>query len=438
MNNWLNTMLLALKEAPPTAGLTLCWRDFLPSWPAQNPAFKSQTLESSLAQFIGVTDTQIECSGTAALVVALLTLKKLSPRREVVISAYTCPWVAIAVVHCGLKPVLCDTQKNHFQLDLSALNQVANSNTLAIVPTHLAGRVAELVDLIALAKSIGAYVVEDAAQSLGAKLNGKPVGLLGDIGFYSLGVGKGLTIFAGGVLVARDENMQLALRETSAQTIASNKLGEVQRIIELLGYYLFYQPLGLKWIFGMQLRRQLKAGKLVEAVGDNCASNFLLHKVGNWRKNVGAHALRRLPEYLASTCLQAECRKQKLEQLPHVTVIADATHNQGVWPFLIVLMPTQKSRDDALNILWQQGLGVGRLFIHALGDYDYLAHHFDGSPINSAHPNQQHTPNAQDFAARTLIITNSPWLSEVGFTKIVATLKDQISKDEMLEQYVSS
>ena len=67
-----------LWEVPPTAGLPMSWRDFLP---------RGGSLELGLAAYLHQPEVQIECSGTAALVVALTTLKQLSPRRSVVIPA---------------------------------------------------------------------------------------------------------------------------------------------------------------------------------------------------------------------------------------------------------------------------------------------------------------------------------------------------------------
>ena len=158
-------MIDCLREPPPTAGLALSWRDFLPG---------SSSLEQKIASFIGVPEVQIECSGTAALVVALLTLKNMSRRRSVVISAYTCPWVALAAVHCGLNPVLCDLRKNHFEFCLKSLATVCNDDTLAVIPTHLAGRVADLDGVKSIARHVGACMVEDAAQAFGA-LHNAPV-----------------------------------------------------------------------------------------------------------------------------------------------------------------------------------------------------------------------------------------------------------------------
>ena len=401
-------MIDCLREPPPTAGLALSWRDFLPGPPS---------LEQKIADFIGVPEVQIECSGTAALVVALLTLKNMSPRRSVVISAYTCPWVAFAVVQCGLHPVVCDSRKNHFEFCLKSLTAVCTNDTLAVIPTHLAGRVADLDGVNSIARHVGAFIVEDAAQSFGALHNAQPVGTVGDIGFYSLGVGKGLTVFAGGVLVARDEKIRQALRRTSGLFVRDSFAWEVRRIVELVGYYLLYRPFGMGLAFGIALRRHLKKGALIEAVGDDCALPIALHRVGRWRRAVGAHAFKRFPNYLINTRMQAERRITRLGNIHGVTVITDTPGNQGVWPFLLVLMPSQESRDKALTSLWRQGLGVGRLFIHALAGYQYLAGYFG----------ETHTPNAADFAERLLIVTNTVWLREKDFIKICAVLTEQAS-----------
>jgi dTDP-4-amino-4,6-dideoxygalactose transaminase len=406
-------MRLKFTEVSPTAGLSLKWHDFLVL-----PFVRSKkTLEAILAEYIGVEDAQVECSGTASLVVALQTLKQFSDRKQVVISAYTCPWVALAVIHCGLIPVVADARKEHFGYCPNALKDTCNQDTLVVIHTHLAGRVADVKDTLLMAKSVGAYVIEDAAQSFGAKLNGKSVGLLGDIGFYSLGVGKGLTIFAGGVLVTENSLLRQGMREMGNAT-PTNWLLEARRIAELVAYYWMYRPVGIGLAFGHHLRRKLKRGELIQAVGDDCTFKFPVHRVGAWRKGVGRRAVRRLNNFFELTRQQAGQRVAILSQIQGLKVITDDADGEGVWPFIIMLMPSEKMRDTVLDQLWHKGLGVGRLFIHAIKDYDYLAKYFGDAS----------TPNAQDFAARTLIMTNSLWLKDKDFLKIRDVLVEQLAK----------
>ncbi len=400
-------MIEKMREVSPTAGLPLKLSDF----------YQSNHLEEKLSDFFGVPDVQIESSGTASLVVALNAIKQMSSRRSVVISAYTCPWVPLAVLHCGLKPVLCDTLRGHFDMCQSSLNSVVDQDTLAVIPTHLAGRVSDIQKIIEIAHAAGAYVIEDSAQALGAKFKGVSTGTLGDIGFYSLGVGKGLTIFAGGVLVARESFMREALRKSSDEVVQRKIWWEIRRILELIGYYLFYRPYGLAWVYGYNLRRLLSEGKLIEAVGDNCTPDFPIHLVSRYRKSVGSGAFERLAAFNAESRILALKRIAELNKIPRIEVIQDSPESIGVWPFIIVLMPTEESRDNALAELWDQGLGVGRLFIHAICEYDYLSEFFNGIE----------TPNAIDFAKRSMTISNSSWLKDMDFIKILKTLKEQSS-----------
>jgi dTDP-4-amino-4,6-dideoxygalactose transaminase len=283
------------------------------------------------------------------------------------------------------------------------------------MPTHLGGRVADLAGIMKIAQQSGAYVVEDAAQALGAYWQGNMVGTLGDIGCYSLGVGKGLTIYGGGAVIAREDFVRQELQSTHSEIVPFKLFLEVQRLLGLIGYYAFYRPLGLGFVFGMPLRKNLQQGKLIEAVGDDCSANFTVHHVGRWRKAIGAKALHRLPAFHEASRRQAQGRKAQLRKILGVNVIDDVDGDVGTWPYLLVLMPTPQSRDSALAELWPARLGVGRLFIHALCDYDYLPFgHVD-------------TPNARDFAARTLTITNSPWLDDDNFLKICEVLERLIA-----------
>ena len=87
-------------EIPPTAGLPPRWRDLLPDGGGD--------LARRAAGFLDAEQVQVECSGTACLVIALTAMHRLSGRRAVVVPAYTCPLVALAVAYCGLELRICD------------------------------------------------------------------------------------------------------------------------------------------------------------------------------------------------------------------------------------------------------------------------------------------------------------------------------------------
>lgn len=396
-----------LRELPPTAGLPLQWHDFLPT--GNTPDF-----EAALADFIGVPSVQLECSGTACLVVALEMLKRLSLRRTVVIGAYTCPLVPLAVAHVGLRVRTCDTRADRFDFDTDALVAACDADTLCVVPAHLGGIAADLNPVLEIARDVGAYVVEDAAQSLGATWHGRQVGTIGDIGFYSLARGKGLTLYEGGVLVARDSELREMLQKTSEELIRFHPMFELIRLIQLVGYRLSYHPIGLSLTYGLPLRFWLTRGDAVRAVGDEFSSSIPLHRVGAWRKRIGASAFERLQSMLNDNRRRGRRRANELSSVRGLHVLGDLPDSCGTWPFLTVVFERGERCDRALSSLWRAGLGVTRLFAHDVAGYHFLR----GIVPETS------TPNARSLAARSLTISNSPWVSDADFSFIRDTLAE--------------
>lgn len=395
----------ARQEIPPTAGLPIRLRDLFP--PRQGD------FSERAAAFLGVPHAGIECSGTACLVVILETLRRNSRRTAVVVPAYTCPLVVFAVAACGLRLRLCDLARDSFELDPEALARTCDQDTLAVIPTHLGGRVAAIAPVAAIARRAGAFVIEDAAQAFGARQGGESVGLAGDAGFFSLAAGKGLSLYEGGIWVARDPQLRYEIARTSAEIVPSRPLFEAWRCLQLLGLAALYKPRLLRYAYGMPLRQALKRGDPVAAAGDHFSSHIPLHRVSAWRRSIGSCGLARLPGFQAALAAQAAARLPRLARLKGVRAFADGPGGEGTWPVLTLTMASAAQRDAALRELWGSGYGVARMFAHALPDYDYLRPWVE----------PQAYPNARDFAARSFTISNSPWLDDARFEAIVAVLE---------------
>ncbi|WP_401736373.1 DegT/DnrJ/EryC1/StrS family aminotransferase [Stenotrophomonas pavanii] len=397
-------MSLFARELPPTAGLPMQASDFLPG---------GGDLREILARQLGTPPLQLTCSGTHALLIALRTLRKRAPKRDtVILPAYTCPLVPIAVHSLGLRVQLCDTRRGHFDFDPAQLSRLADARTLAILPTHLGGRIADVERACDIARRAGAWVIEDAAQALGARIGNSSVGLRGDIGFFSLAAGKGLSLHEGGLLVSRDDELRAALAEHAAEQVRSSLRWELLRSVQLLGLAACYRPSLLSLVYGNPLRNALQRGDLEEAVGDIFPLDIPQHRVSHWRQNIGANAARRLPAFLQAGRLRALQLRVQLAQLPAVEVVDGLAGTGGTWPMLMLLMPSQRARDAALDALWPRGLGASRMFIHALPDYAYL---------RGIVP-QDDMPNARDFAARMLTLGNSAWQTREETAKILRAL----------------
>jgi len=398
--------LEAFHEVPPTAGLPPRWRDLLP--------WRGPSLAARAAEFLGVEEVQVTCSGTAALVVALTALKRRSARTDVIVPAYTCPLVAIAVAHCGLTLRPCDLVVNGIDMDPATLAALCDDNTLAIVPTHLGGRVADVDTALACAHRVGAWVIEDAAQALGARFaDDASIGTKGNIGFFSLAVGKGLTTYEGGLLIAGEAGLREDLRRCGEEIARYDAALEIARSAQLIGYHAIYRPLGLTLAYGLPRRNALRSGDAIAAVGDDFSLSIPLHRMGDWRDGVGARAFVRLHDFQEKLDKQAVRRRSRLGSIAAITVFQDRDRVRGTWPFFLICMPTRAARDAALSELWASHLGVSRLFIHALPDYAYLRDIVSALPL----------PNAREFAARTLTVSNSLWLGDEEFEQIACALE---------------
>lgn len=395
-------------EAPPTAGLPLRLSDFFA---------RGRDFEQEAADWLGVPRLRLACSGTAALVVALTAMREISGRKVVVAPAYTCPLVAIAVARAGLTLRLCDLAPSNLDMDPDGLAAACRQDTLAVIPTHLAGRVSDVAPAIAAARRAGAFVLEDAAQAFGARSEAGPAGTSGDAGVFSLAVGKGLTIYEGGLLWTRDPALGNVCDRAAAALLAQDPAAELRRMAELVGYWALYRPALLRLAYGAPLRRSLAGGDVEGAIGDVFSLDPPLHRVGAWRRSVGASALQRLRAFQDETRERSLRRIATLERLPGVTVFADPEGCRGTWPVLLASLPDEAARDAALKRLWTSGLGVSRLFARALPDYAYLSGIVPPAEV----------PNARAVAARTLTITGSPHLSDSGFDVVVEALSDVLA-----------
>ncbi|WP_027014422.1 DegT/DnrJ/EryC1/StrS family aminotransferase [Comamonas composti] len=395
--------------APPTAGLPLRLADLRP--------WGREELAPALAQWLGLASVQLTCSGTSALLLALRTLRALEPQRdEVIVPAYTCPLVALAVARCGLRLRLCDLRSDALDMDGDVLRSLCGPQTLAVLPTHLCGRVADVAQAMACARVVGAYVIEDAAQALGARVGlphgEEPVGWQGHIGFYSLAVGKGLTTFEGGVLVARDAGLRAALARAGEQ-VRPSRLWELRRSLELLGYAALYRPQGLGLAYGMPLKKALARGDWVAAAGDDFDDFIPQHPLGRWRQRVGARALQRLPAFLQQTAQQAAGRCARLAAIPGVEIVGHAcAQARGTWPVILLRLPTAAARNALVRRHWGDGSGLSLPFVHVLPDYGRYDH-----VLTSARCDR--LERARDWAARLVAISNSPWLDEARFDRLL-------------------
>ena len=153
-------------------------------------------LEQQVAHMSGV-EHAIGCaSGSDALLLALMALD-IGRDDEVIVPSFTFFATASAVWRLGAKPVFVDIDPATFNLDPACVKRAISPATKAIIPVHLFGQCAEMDPLLELARRHGLYVVEDAAQAIGAEYHGQRIGSFGT-GCFSLYATKNVISAEGG------------------------------------------------------------------------------------------------------------------------------------------------------------------------------------------------------------------------------------------------
>jgi dTDP-4-amino-4,6-dideoxygalactose transaminase len=151
-------------------------------------------------------------SGTDALLLALMALG-VGRGDEVLVPAFTFFATAGCVARTGATPVWVDVRPDTFNLDLADAAAKVSPRTKAIIPVHLFGQAADMDAVLAFAGANNLRVIEDCAQSLGAKWRGRPVGSFGDFGAYSFFPSKNLGGFGdSGLLVTNDDALAARAR----------------------------------------------------------------------------------------------------------------------------------------------------------------------------------------------------------------------------------
>jgi dTDP-4-amino-4,6-dideoxygalactose transaminase len=177
---------------------------------------QGQAFEQELQSWMGCRHAVLVSSGTAALHLSLVALG-IGPGDAVLVPDFTFPATANAVLLVGARPVLVDVDPNTYNVTPDLLGEAVDAwrgpeRLRAVMPVHEFGCPVEMAGVRALARRHGLAIVEDAACAIGALVDGRHAGTLGDVGCISLHPRKTLTTGEGGVLMTDDDALAQRLR----------------------------------------------------------------------------------------------------------------------------------------------------------------------------------------------------------------------------------
>ena len=183
--------------------------------------------EEELASWFGVRQAILVANGTMADTVALAVIQGGDRQGEVILPALTFVAQANAVYYNHLTPRFVDVTDD-YQIDLGQVEANISRQTVAIMPTHLLGRPANMDGILELANKHGLPVVEDACEALGSRYQDRLVGTLGSMGCFSFFVSHVITTGEGGVIITDD----LELAETARSLRNHGRLKYISSYIQ--------------------------------------------------------------------------------------------------------------------------------------------------------------------------------------------------------------
>jgi len=179
---------------------------------------KVEALEQTIAQYCQTRFAIGVASGSDALLLSLMALG-IGSGDEVILPPFTFFSTAGVVSRLGAIPVFVDIDPATYNIDPSKIEMKITSKTKAIIPVHLFGQCADMDPLLKIAKENKFFVIEDAAQALGAEYkplpnaNGRRAGRMGDIGCFSFYPTKNLGAFGdAGMVVTNHPDLAEKIR----------------------------------------------------------------------------------------------------------------------------------------------------------------------------------------------------------------------------------
>lgn len=316
-----------------------------------------QEFENKIKAYLGAKHCFFVSSGRAALFIILKILRNNSTNRNVIIPGYTCYTVAATVAKAGLQVMPCDLSMATFDFDKKKLSNIDMDDTLCIIPTHLFGLPSSIDEIRNIVKRHNIPVIEDAAQAFGGEINGKKMGTIGDIGFFSLQRGKNLTTMEGGIIVTDSEKYASEITKEIANLSQLNFIETNEMIIKSFIYWIFLNP-SLYWV--------PERLPFVNLGATEFSLEYPVKTFSDFQAGIGNKIVERLDEYNQIRKNNSKYLYTNISKDDHFIIPeAISGHTSAMIRFPVIFNDLQ-ARDDIFNSLQNLGIGCSKMYPSAI------------------------------------------------------------------------
>jgi dTDP-4-amino-4,6-dideoxygalactose transaminase len=401
--------MAGLRHVPP-AGAPITLAD-LRAWAGAcvDAGEAENRLHQHIMRRFGVRHCFSTSTGRAGLTLLLRALRTLATNRrdEVVIPAYTCYSVAASVVKAGLRPRIVDVRPSSLDFDSDALERSDWSRVLAIVATNLYGIPNDLPAIAAVARARGVFLIDDAAQAMGAAVGGRWSGTWGDAGLFSFDKGKSIAAIDGGLVVTDSTAIADAMHEQLKRLPAPGAAAVGVLVAKALVYSALLRPS----LYGIPARiPQLELGKTV------FDTEFPLERPSPSMVALAGTMMRRLSEFSAARRRNAQLLGSGLGRLRGLTAPRAIPGAEPTFVRLPVLLPSRATREAAVAELNRRGIGATASYPKALVDVPELQGRMARSDTAF--------PGGRAIADRILTLPTHPYVTLADVETATGTLSD--------------
>jgi perosamine synthetase len=354
----------------------------------------ARELTAGLQQLSGHPHAWLMSSGRAAMTVIVSAMRDACAdpsKNEVIVPAYTCYSVPAAIERAGLKVRLCDIDPQTLSYDMARLRATDFSRVLGIVTANLYGLPNELSAIESLARERGIYMLDDAAQALGASIDGRPVGGFGDVGLYSFDKGKNISTMQGGAIVARSG----ALADKIAKRYAALPLTPTSEVIALVIKLVAYSLLLHPFAYGLVKRLPLGLGQTPYE------TECLIAQLSPMLAGLGNRLFRRLDKLTQTRRANAQSVRAALAPSTSVRLVSVLPTAESAYARLPLMAAHAADRLAIIDGIDRQGIGATASYPQALCDVN---------PARSVIVNaDEQFPGAREVANTIITLPTHPY-----------------------------
>ena len=371
------------------------------------PRRGGDVLVDAVRERFGVSHCRLTSTGRAGLTLLLKALRRLAPaaRDEVAIPSYTCYSVAASIVKAGLRPRLVDVDPTSLDLSPSALRTFDSARTLAVIGTNLYGLPNDMPELSGWARERGVFLIDDAAQAMGATIAGRPCGTWGDAGLFSLDKGKNVAAIDGGILVTSSDDIARALDQELAGLPSPGTFDSAVHVAKALVYFALLRP----WLYAVPARLpQLGLGRTV------FTTDYPLANADPALMALAAVMVRRLDAFTSARQARADALRSALASIPGVTMVEPRSGSVPAYLRLPVLLPDASRKAEAIRTLVADGVGATGSYPECLADVPELQPHLAGGAA---------VDGGRAVARRLVTLPTHPFVTQADVARIAGLLE---------------